>query len=418
MGLIEQIGTTIDTDLKDYAQTIFTGVSGPITLLLNSMALLALMFVAINHILQFRSVNYSMYFHWLLRYLLVYAFATIWANFQGIYNIFIEVPNDYSAIILKAVALHLDFSGTAIGTNMIDPSLMTDTYSSMDEFAHCIIWVADDFFRDTSIWDIGQSIENVLLGVLILAIGGIFLASGCIIIVVAKVGFAAAVTLAPLAITMLMMEQTKHHFDSWLRFTMGFVVVPLLLSALMAVVLYVAGEVLATSGYTADDKTKIFSFLFIMIAALVLLFQLPTMASTLASASVAAVGGGAMFAAKSMVTRNVMSAYSKAATTYRFGQRTRDAAGVAWGATKAGGSPVRIAWSAISGFRQSAVMRQDRRDRRLAGRIKSPESQHTSAPRKYQGGSGLGAGGGSSSGGDGGGGNSDTPEQQNLNWDR
>ncbi|MCJ9719981.1 type IV secretion system protein [Agrobacterium sp. SHOUNA12C] len=403
MGLVEQIGTTIDTSLVDYAQTVFTGVSGPITLLLNSMALIGLMFIALNHILQFSSVNYSMYFHWLLRYLLVYAFATMWANFQGIYTIFMEVPNDYSALMLKAVALHISMAGTAIGTNMIDPSLIHDTYSAMDEFGHCIVWIAYDFLRDTSLSNIGKSIENVFLGALILCIGGFFLAACSIIIIVAKVGFAVAISLAPLAIIMLMMEQTKHHFESWLRFTIGFVVVPLLTAALMAVVLYVAGEVLAGSGYTAHDKDKIFGFLFIMIAALVLLFQLPTMASTLASASVAAVGGGAAVRAYSMTKNTMSSAYSK-------GQRGRDAVGVMRQARKSGASIGQSVNSGFSAFRQSAAMRNDRRDRRLAGRISGPENKSTSAPRRYQG-SGGGASGGSSGGGQ------DTPEQQNLNRD-
>lgn len=404
MGLIEQLGTMIDTSLVDYAQTVFTGVSGPITLLLNSMALLALMFVAVNHLIQFSTINYSQYFHWLLRYLLIYAFATIWANFQGIYNIFMEVPNDYSALILKAVALHISMAGTAIGKNMLDPSLIHDTYSAMDEFGHCIVWVAYDFLRDTSILHIGKSIENVLLGALILCIGGFFLAACSIIMIVAKVGFSVAISLAPLAIIMLMMEQTKHHFESWLRFTIGFVVVPLLTAALMAVVLYVAGEVLAASGYTAHDKDKIFGFLFIMIAALVLLFQLPTMASTLAAASVAAVGGGAALRTYSM-TRNTMS------WAYRQGQRGRDAMGVMRQARQSGASIGQSVYSGISGFRQSAAMRNDRRDRRLAGRISGPEAQRSSAPRRYQG-SGGGASGESS-----GGGGQDTPEQQNLNRD-
>ncbi len=416
MGLVEQLGTTIDTSLVDYAQTVFTGVSAPIRLLLNSMALLGLMFVALNHILQFRSVNYSIYFHWLLRYLLIYAFATMWVNFQGIYNIFMEVPNDYSALMLKAVSLHISMAGTAIGANMIDPSLIHDTYSAMDEFGHCIVWVAYDFLRDTTISDVGKSIENVFLGALVLIIGGIFLAACSIIVIVAKVGFAVAVSLAPLAIIMLMMEQTKHHFESWLRFTIGFVVVPLLTAALMTVVLYVAGEVLAASGYTAQDKDKIFGFLFIMIAALVLLFQLPTMASTLASASVAAVGAGAAFAAKSMITRNAMSMYSKAATTYRMGQRARDVAGVARSAHKAGASPIGAAWAGISGFRQSAAMRNDRRDRRMAARMAGPEGQNTSAPRRYQGNSGGGSSG-DSTGSGGGSGSTESPEQQNLNRD-
>ena len=250
---------------------------------------------------------------------------------------------------------------------------------------------------------------HIFMGALILAIGGIFLAAGAIILLVGRVGFAVAISIAPLAIVMLMVDQTKHHFESWMRFTLGFAVIPLLTAALMAVVLYIAGEILRTSGYTHNDKDKIFYFVFVMIAALVLMFQLPTMASTLSSASVAAVGAGAAFAAKSMIMRHATSMVTRARSS---GRRVRDAAGAAGGARKAGGSKMDIAKSAISAFRQSAATRAGRRDRRLEGRIKGGDGKIAPVSARSSPASGGSSGGSSSS--DGGSGQM-TQEQQNLN---
>jgi type IV secretion system protein VirB6 len=377
MGLISEIGTTIDTALISYAQTIFTSVASPIAILLNSVALIALMFIALNHILQFKPINYSIYLHWGLRWLLIYSFATIWQNFQGIYNIFMEVPSDYSALLLKAVAFHI----RTLRTDILDPSLITDTYSGMDEFAHAVVWMAYDFFRDTSITDIGKSIMNVFCGVVILIIGGLFTASSAIIVIIGKVGFALAISLAPLALVGLMMEQTKGYFQSWLQFAVGFAILPLLTTGLMSVVLYIGGEILANSGAGSDNKAAYFPFVFVVLAALFLLFQLPTMASTLAGASVATASGRAPLAAASMVKNTVTRNASRA---YHAGQRLRDAASVMKGARDSGASPGRIAWAAISGMRQSTMARQSRRDQRMSDRMPGMGSRGVPSPDKYK----------------------------------
>lgn len=358
MGIISDIAHTIDTTLIDYVQTVYDSVAEPIRILLGAVALVALLFIAVNHVIQFRPVNYSMYLQWGLRYILIYAFATMWVNFQGIYTLLMEVPNDYATLMLRSVALTIQ----TVDTRVLDPARITDVYSAMDEFAHAIIWIAHEFLRDISIFHIGKSLRNIFTGALILIIGGIFTAASAIIILIGKIGFALAISLAPLAIIMLMTPQTKQHFESWTRFTIGFVVIPLLTSGLMTIVLFVASQVLATSGASTGDKTLYFGFLFIMIAALVLLYMLPTMASTLASASVAAVGAGATFAAASMARGAARSAMSG-------GQRLRDGASAAKQARSAGASPVKAASSAINAMRQSAHIRQQRRDDRLAKRI-------------------------------------------------
>jgi len=400
MGLISDLSTNIDNTLMNYASTIFEGVAEPIKTLLNSMALIALIFMAVNQVIQFKSVNYSQYFHWFLRYILIYSFATIWQNFHGIYNLFIEIPGDYAGLMIQSIALNIT---QTINSNIIDPTLIHDNYSAMDEYGHGIVYIALSFFAEISIIDIPTSFLDIIFGILILVVGAIFLAAGAVLVICAKVGFAVAIGMAPLAITMLMTDQTKHHFESWLRFATGFAIIPLLTSALMSIVLYVAAQILITSNPSGDDKGSYVAFICIMIAALHQLFELPTMASTLASASVAAVGAGAARAMTSMATGAPGMAMQGAKSAFRGGQFVRDAAGVANAARKAGAGPIGIASAALSGMRQSSMLRRERRDRRLADRI--PGNGHNApALRRYQqspmgqsGSSGAGSSGGSSS---------------------
>ena len=407
MALITDIGSVIEDELKEYAQLIFEGVADPIRTALLAIGLVTLLFIAVNSLVQFRAINYSEYLKWGLRYFLIYSFATIWANFEGIYDMLIEIPDDYSGLMLKAVALDI----RTLRTDVLDPGKITGdhpTYAAMDEFAHAIVWIAADFLRDTSITDIGMSLRNVFTGVLILIIGGIFTAASAIIVLIGRVGFILSISLAPLAILMLMAEQTRGYFESWTRFVIGFTVIPLLTAALMAIVLYLAGGILAESNASSLHKTLYFGFIFVMIAALVLLFMIPTMASALAASSVAAVGAGAAFAATSMVKNNTMRTLAK---TRSVGQRVRGGADAAGRARSAGASPGGIARSAVNAMRQSAALRSQRRDERLGKNVKGNEGNSSSARRRYAGAESAGG----SSGGHRSGRSADTPEQQNLN---
>lgn len=348
MGLISKIAQIIDTTLVDYAQTVFQAVTDPIRALLGAVALIALLFIALNHLVHFTSVNYSTYLQWGVRYTLIYSFATMWANFKGIYVIVTEVPSDYGALMVRGVVASLK-TNAAGGLN---PANIVDTYSAMDETAHAALQIANDFFSNLSIFKVGKALRGVFFGAFTLIVTGLFVAACVIIVLVGKLGLAVAVSLAPLAITMLMMPQTKQYFESWTRFTVGYSVIPLLTTALMAIVLHIALEIRATT-------SNPFAFIFVMMAATILLFQIPTMASTLASASVAAVGAGAAVAAASMAKRGMMGFYVNA-------QRLQGAATLSTAAARA--SPAQAASPAINAMRQSACMRQRNWDERVARR--------------------------------------------------
>ncbi|MEI9402054.1 type IV secretion system protein [Mesorhizobium argentiipisi] len=338
MGLISTLAATIDGALVDYVQAVFGEVAHPIRILLNSTALIALLFIAVNHIMEFRPINYSIYLLWGVRYILIYSFATLWVNFHGIYTILVDVPGEYTALMMRAAASPSDVGG---GPNS---SKLINTYSAMDQFSKAILQTGEDRISNTSVWNIGKSVRNVALGALIMVVGAVFTAASALCVLISKVGFAVAISLAPLAITMLMMPQTRQYFESWTRFTIGFALIPLLTTALMALVLRVFANMPKTVGGE-------FGFIFIMIGVSALMTMIPTMASTLASASVAAVGSEALGKIKREPNGG------KRRSTDRMEANTARGAG----ALSGGGAS-----SAVRSMHQSAHFRKQRLNDRLA----------------------------------------------------
>ncbi len=294
MGIIQSIGTSIDEATVDYLRAVFEGVGEPVKILMQSVGIVALLFIALNHVLQAASIQYSKYLNWAVTYIIVVSFATIWSNFQPVYNALTGITQGYSNLVVEAVAQDIE----TLRPDILDPGRIKGagegkTYAAMDEFGHAIVWIAHDFLRDTSILNLGKTFRNVFSGVLILIVGGIFIAAATVMVLIAKVGLILGISLAPLGISMFMWEKTRSYFQGWISLLVGFAVIPLLLGCLMAIVLWFAGHLLATSGASSLDKDKFWGFIFVMIAALVLLFHIPTMAQTLASASVA-VGGASI----------------------------------------------------------------------------------------------------------------------------
>ena len=361
MHLAQDILGIIDGSLSKFAELIFTGVAGPISTILKILAIFALLMLAVKNLLQFGATSYSAYILFFVRYILIMMFATVWANFEPIYIVLSEIPDDYGTLILKTVLVSL----RTLRKDILDPANVKDIYTGIDAFARAIVWIADDFFRDTAWNDLGKTFKNTFIGIVIMIIGAFFYVASMVIVIVGKVGFNIGITMAPLAISMLLVENTRQYFDAWLRFVIGYAVIPLLCAALLGVVFFMAGEILADSGASSGDKAKFFPFLFIMVAAVALLFQIPTMASSIAGASVAAVGAGAVGGMASWAMRRAGNAKSLAggAKSLASGAKSMASGGISaaqgakrWaGSVKNGISAAKEARDAGASKRQAAL---------------------------------------------------------------
>ncbi|WFU07291.1 type IV secretion system protein (plasmid) [Rhizobium sp. CB3171] len=370
MGMIQEIATQIDGATVHYLQAVYTAVANPVRKLTASIGLVALLFIALNHVLQIQNISYSKYLNWAVTYILVVSFATLWSNFSPVYNALTGITQGYSNLVVEAVAKDIETPGA----NILDPAKISGageakTYAAMDEFGHAIIWISRDFFHDFSIFHLGRALRNVVSGVFVFIVGGIFIASCAALVLTAKAGFIVALSMAPLGIMMFMWERTRPYFQGWLNFLIGFAIMPLLVGCLMAIVLYFAGHLLAMSGAESGDNSKFIAFVFFMIAVLVLLFHIPSMAQTLASACVT-VGGAS-------VARNLTSASarttgasalqnaalnlpSRALGAMRHPRRHPHTGGAATATSKAGSSAADSMKSGFAAFREHSNDRKER----------------------------------------------------------
>ncbi|MBY5775218.1 hypothetical protein HFN63_35180 [Rhizobium leguminosarum] len=363
VNFISWLHNLVEEMTLDYLQTVFNYVAAPLSILLNTVALVAVLFIALNHIMQYKAVNYSAYLFWGLRYVLISSFAFVWGNFEGIYTLITETPGDYGALITKAVVVRY----STYRPDILDPTAITDQYEGMDAVGGALFWMARDYFRDTSIWDLGMTFRNIGLGILFGILGAVWMGVSAIIILTTDIGFMMALSLAPLAICMLMMEQTRQYFEAWSRFLVSFLVIPLLLSALVSIMLYAACELLLATQAGSENKEAYLLFAVVTVAGFVLLWRLPEMGQAISGSAVGAAGVGL---SRMAVGAGLRLPGAAGHLAHGGGRRIRDAAQVANAARRAGASPGRILLATISGMRQSAIARQNRRDDRLARRTR------------------------------------------------
>ena len=273
MGLVRDVYDAIDTTGLALVGDVFTNITpflGPLTA---TMGILGIVLIAYQQMMGGKTM-YKEYVFWALRYgIVVFTFFT-WAYFQPIYNALNDVQESFSGAVISAAA----------GTPGSTPDAM-DTYIKL------IMETANKLFKTKvrRLKHIPKAIKIFFLGILVLIVGG-FYAGVCVVItVVAKVGFIAAMCLAPVALTLLLTPATSSYFRSWCNFTIGFVIIPILSATLMAIAIATAGVV--NTGST--DFSDVIQFLLLIVGLTFMTMMLPQMASSLANSSVAAVGGAA-----------------------------------------------------------------------------------------------------------------------------
>ncbi|MET1416639.1 type IV secretion system protein [Roseibium sp. HPY-6] len=260
----------IDTAVSSYAETVFQSVSSEINTALVAAGLVGLSLIALNSILAFSTVSMRSYITWSVRYIIVLAVATSWTQFEPIYNIITDVPQNYGGALLAAS-----------GANVSDNAGLN---AAMDEMVTSIFDYSDQMNEESG-W-LGISISAVLLSVL----GMIMACVAIVISTIGKVGLGLAISIAPLAIGALAFNGTRQLFETWSRMTIGIALIPLVLAGIMGAVIGVGQEILANTP-DATTISDIAGFVIVTLAAIFMMKNVPTYATGLAG-SVVAVGTG------------------------------------------------------------------------------------------------------------------------------
>ena len=203
--------TNLDSAITGYAENSFATFAGPIATVCQSMGVVGVAFIALNALTQWVPIRVSEYLKWGMRYVIVTAVATSWAQFLPIYKIVTNTPGALGAELMGIVgAPNLNTAFDAMITTLFDFSDTLADEASMFSIsmASIVVWI----------------------------IGGLMAAAAIIVIALGKIGLAMAIALAPIFIPALMFRATSNLFESWVRFTIGFALIPLVMAGVVGAV--------------------------------------------------------------------------------------------------------------------------------------------------------------------------------------
>ena len=258
----------IDAAIGGYAEAVFLNLAGPITTTCQIMGLVGLAFMALNTLTQWVPIRIGSYLVWGVRFVVITAVATSWAQFQPIYEIVTNVPADIGGNFLAA-------AGIGDADNLYDglDLMITELFEFSDR-------AADE-----------SAFYSISLASIVIWIAGALMACAAILVAsLGKVGLAMAVSLAPVFIPTLMFRATGNLFESWVRFTIGFALIPLVLGGVIGTVLGI-GQALATTADGASQLSDAAGFIIVAAAAIFLMAQVPTLVNGLSGSIVATANG-------------------------------------------------------------------------------------------------------------------------------
>ncbi len=261
--------SSIDSAIGTYTESVFVDLAGPITTTCQIMGLVGLAFMALNTLTQWVPMRVGSYLVWGVRFVIITAVATSWAQFQPIYTIVTQVPADVGGNLLAAAG-----AGSAAA----------DLYDGVDILVTSLFDFSDRIYDESARFGISLTATLVWVAGALLA---------CVTILVAglgKVGLAMAVSLAPIFIPTLLFRATGNLFESWVRFTIGFALIPLVLAGVIGAVLG-TGTALAASAAGADALSEAAQFIIVAASGIFLMAQVPTLVNGLSGSIVATANG-------------------------------------------------------------------------------------------------------------------------------
>lgn len=258
----------LDFAIEGYAESVFVASAGSLSTTLQVMGLVGLALIALNTLVQWVPIRVSEYLRWGVRYVVVTAVATSWAQFLPIYDILTNTPG-------------------AIGAELLGATGAPNLNAALDEMITGLFDFSDKMADESGFFTIS------LTSVLIWVAGALMAVVAIIVSALAKVGLALAVSLAPFFIAALMFKATGNLFESWVRFTLGFALIPLVLAGVMGAIIGIGESMISEAG-GATELSEAAGFVIVAAAAIFLMIQVPTLVNGLAGTIVATANGVAM----------------------------------------------------------------------------------------------------------------------------
>lgn len=292
-GIVTRLMNFIDSAMYTYLEAVFRLVANPLIYTMKLAGILCVILIALNSIFKFKQFSMEEYINWALKYGVIIAFLSVWSNFRLIYDFFSDAPNQYAGgIVNAAISSSTNFTGTL--------------YEHIDRLAYTVYEIGEEVISDSGKFDFGGKITGVIILII-----GFFLQLYCMFVAgAAKMGLGMAIGISPIFICMKIFKITDQFFDSWLKFTLSFAFVPIVLSGIIALVIAISYELRKGIGViegAGNDLEQYLVFLICIVIATFLVGQVPTMVQSI-SGTFASVAGGSMLQSAKNAGSNAMSA--------------------------------------------------------------------------------------------------------------
>ena len=132
-----------------------------------------------------------------------------------------------------------------------------------------------------------------LTAIVVWIIGSLMAAAAIIVISLGKIGLGMAIALAPIFIPALMFKATSNLFESWVRFTLGFALIPLVMAGVVGAIVGI-GQGLISQASAATTMEGAGGFLIVGVGAIFMTLMVPTLVNGLSGTITATANGVAM----------------------------------------------------------------------------------------------------------------------------
>lgn len=208
---ISDILDTIDQVTQNYAIHGYAALASSLTRPITMVIIAYIAFIGWSILQGWSKLAVGEAVKHVVKIALGFSLATKWDVFATyIYNVLTNGPNELSAILMQSAGSSFDSANSAL----------------QDAFNQGLN-IGNQF------WQLGglHALSYYLVAIIVWLLN--FLVSGVALLelVVSKCGLAVTLVLAPIFCTCLIWDATRNIFVSWLRYALGFSLVPLFLSA-------------------------------------------------------------------------------------------------------------------------------------------------------------------------------------------
>ena len=257
MGIVSWIVGSVEGYLASAGQTAFGALLGAVGMIGMAMATLAVVFIALNAMLQVRSIDLRTAVLLGVKLALVGIFARNWAEFNSVTNAIVGGSEYLAGVIVGAAGGAGDGSASNFAHQF--DAIIGDLVLTANNIGGAMNWVGGAFFTTVAF--------------IVLAAMG---ASAGLMIVFAKLMITFYVSIAPIMITMSLLNATKDYFQNWLTGLISYAFYPIVIAAVFSVIISMSTQ-MASNVNSGDLATlgQAIPFFAMIIMAFFAIFLIP-----------------------------------------------------------------------------------------------------------------------------------------------